>query len=114
MAAAAEGREEGRKEGGGGVSRFEEGGARKGEQTFTCVRNYSRTSGVQMLRLRCVKHVMPSGGSCKVKGPSPPEGVGGGRVGRRRRRQAAGDPRDNNGDWENVGIVGPFQSPGAI
>lgn len=56
-------------------------GERKGEQTFTCVRNYSRTSGVQMLRMRCVRHVMPSGSSCKVKGPSPPEGGRGGRGG---------------------------------
>lgn len=73
---------------------------RKGEQTFTCVRNYSRTSGVQMLRMRCVRHVMPSSGSCKVKGPSPPEGVecrgGGGRTG-------SGGPRDNNGGLERLG-----------
>lgn len=71
-------------------------GERKGEQTFTCVRNYSRTSGVQMLRMRCVRHVMPSGSSCKVKGPSPPEGVGGGSGRGGVWGGGAGDPQDNN------------------
>lgn len=43
-----------------------------------------------MLRVRCVRHVMPSGSSCKVKGPSPPEGGRGGVGG------GAGDPQDNS------------------
>lgn len=86
-------------------------GERKGEQTFTCVRNYSRTSGVQMFRMRCVRHVMPSGGSCKVKGPPPPEG---GRGGAGEAVQAIRRITTVFADWENVGIVGPFHSLGAI
>lgn len=56
-----------------------------------------------MLRMRCARQAMPSGSSCKVKGPSPPEGVGwGGSSGQRRYCRITAVL----GDWENVGFVG--------